>query len=97
METEQSLMMVTLRFGALTYVTEALVTLLASAVVKATLLAPELYALMLTNMPTTKGESQTQTQDKQLDAEGEDGNEDEDDEDDDGDGAFGEGEDELQS
>jgi hypothetical protein len=40
METEQSLMMVTLRYGALTYVTEALVTLLASAVVKATLLAP---------------------------------------------------------
>jgi hypothetical protein len=40
METEQSLMMVTLRFGALTYVTETLITLLASAVVKATLLAP---------------------------------------------------------
>lgn len=42
METEQqsSMMDATLRFGALTYAAEALVTMLASAIVKATLLAP---------------------------------------------------------
>jgi len=42
METEQQSSMIdaTLRYGALTYAVEALVTMLASAIVKATLLAP---------------------------------------------------------
>lgn len=40
METEYRSMMVTLRYGALTYAVEALATLVASAVVNATLLVP---------------------------------------------------------
>lgn len=39
-EQQSSMMDATLRFGALTYAAEALVTMLASAIVKATLLAP---------------------------------------------------------
>ncbi|KAG5041207.1 hypothetical protein JHK85_013683 [Glycine max] len=97
METKPSSVMVTLSYGALTCAAEVLATLLASAVVKATLLAPDLYRLLLTNTPTTKGERKTQSQDKQRDAEGEDGNDDEGDDDDDGDGGFGEGEEELSS
>ncbi|MQK21608.1 hypothetical protein EI013_24880, partial [Escherichia coli] len=90
METNHSSVTVTLNYGALTCVAEVLATLLASALVKTTLLAPDLFGLLLTNTPSTKGESKTQCEDKQLDAEGEDGNEDEgDDDDDEGDGGFG--------
>nr|AGV54576.1 hypothetical protein [Phaseolus vulgaris] len=82
METKQNSVTVTLTYGALTSAAEVLATLLASAVVKATLLAPDLYRILLINTPITNGDNTTQSQDKQRDAEGEDGNDDEGDEDD---------------